>query len=188
MKVKKILSRRSLTKHEDRDHRHQRSIRMKSLPYEDAGVVFWEDFCDLYGWHKTPNSANIRRYTEMFVNDKEKKINRRRGLTKGDKGYLSGHDLFIKPVLQLQAQLLNAQNAAAKPVVVVHASPPPPPNKSSNGKVHADDTPQVSTSTDNNNNNNNNKRPMSESDTDSEDSAEDSSSKDSSRSSVSSLA
>lgn len=118
----------------------------------------------------------------MFVNDKEKKINRRRGLTKGDKGYISGHDLFIKPVLRRQAQLLNAQNVAAQPVVVVHASPPPPPNKSSNCKVHADDIPQVSKSTDNNN-----RRPISESETDSEDSAEDSSSEDGSPSPVSSL-
>ncbi|KAI1291444.1 hypothetical protein EDD11_008925 [Mortierella claussenii] len=177
----KILSRCSLTKDEDKGHRRQRSIRMISLPDEDAGVVFWEDYCDFYDWPKTPNSANIRRYTEVFVNEKEKKINRRRGLTKDDKGYLSGHVLFVKPVLRLQAQLWKAQNVAATSVVV-HMSPSL--NKSSNGKIHADDTLQVSTSTENNNN----KRSMSELDTDSEDSTEDSSSQDSSRSSVSSLA
>ncbi|KAG9060876.1 hypothetical protein KI688_007945 [Linnemannia hyalina] len=160
MTVKKILSRRSLGKQEDKDYRRQRSIRMKSLPDEDAGVVFWEDFCDLHDWPKTPTTANIHRYIEVFVNDEEKKINRRRGLTKGDKGYLSGHDLFIKPVLRFKARLLTAQNAAANPAVVVHASPPP--KKPSDGNGQADDTPWVSTSSNNNSNNNdNNKRPMS---------------------------
>ncbi|KAG0208807.1 hypothetical protein BGX28_000350 [Mortierella sp. GBA30] len=115
MRVKKILSRCSLEKREDKDQRRQRSIRMKSLPDEDAGVVFWEDFCDLHGWPKTPNTANIRRYIEVFVNDKEKKINRRRVLTKGYKHYISGHDLFIKPVLRLHAQFLNAQTHPVNP-------------------------------------------------------------------------
>ncbi|KAF9157210.1 hypothetical protein BGX21_004002 [Mortierella sp. AD011] len=183
MKVKKILSRCSLERHEDKYYRCQRSIRMESLLDEDAGVVFWEDFCDLHDWPKTPNATNIHRYIEVFVNDKEMKINRRRGLTKGDKGYCSGHKLFIKPVLRLKTQLLNAHSTAAKPAVAVHASPTPP-NKSLNTKIHADDTPQASTSMVNDNNNNN-KRPMSESDTNSEYFAEDSSSKDSSQSSVS---
>ncbi|KAF9087955.1 hypothetical protein BGX27_002832 [Mortierella sp. AM989] len=138
-----------------------------------------KDFCNLNNWPETPNITNIRRYNEVFVNDKEKRINQRRGLTKGDKGYLRGHDLFIKPVLRLKAQLLSAQNAATKPVVV-HASPPPP-NNSSNIKVHAGDIPHVSTGTDNNN-----KGFISESDTDSEDSAIDTSLEDNSLTSVSS--
>ncbi|KAG0302826.1 hypothetical protein BGZ98_007200 [Dissophora globulifera] len=183
MKFRKILSKRSLTKHEDRYHRRQRSIRMESLPDEDAGLVFWEDFCDLNSWPKTPTGENILRYKEVFVNDMEKKLNRRRGLAKGDRGYRNGDDFFIKPVLRRRVQILNARNAATKPVVVVHASPSPP-NKSSNDKVHADDTLQVSSST---GNNNSNERPMFKSERDNEESARDSSSKDSSRSSVSSL-
>ncbi|KAG0333862.1 hypothetical protein BG000_008831 [Podila horticola] len=119
---------------------------MKSLPDEDAGFVFWEDFCNVNNWPEIPNITNIRRYTDVFVNDKEKKINQRRGLTKGDEGYLKGHDLFVKPVLRFKAQLLKAQNVAATPVVV-RMSPPPPPNKSSNGQVHADDISPVSTTT-----------------------------------------
>ncbi|KAG0327599.1 hypothetical protein BGZ99_007301 [Dissophora globulifera] len=79
---------------------------MESLADEDAGLVFWEDFCDLHGWLRTPNVANIRRYAEVFVNDKEQEINQRRN----DMGYISGHDLFIKPVLRLQAQLLADNN------------------------------------------------------------------------------
>ncbi|KAF9163677.1 hypothetical protein DFQ26_002270 [Actinomortierella ambigua] len=97
---------------------------MKSLPDEDAGIVFWEDFCDLNDWPKTPTTANIHRYIEVFVNGEEKKINRRRGLTKGDKGYLNGHDLYIKPVLRLKARLIAAQNTAAKPAVVVYGGAP----------------------------------------------------------------
>ncbi|KAG0315817.1 hypothetical protein BGZ99_007245 [Dissophora globulifera] len=156
---------------------------MNSLPDEDAGLVFWEDFCDLHSWPKTPTGENIRRYKEVFVNDMEKKLNRRRGLTKGDRGYRSGDDFFIKPVLRLRVQILNARNAAEKSVVDVHVSPSPL-NKSSNDKVHADDTAQISSST---GNNNSIERPMFKSETDSEDSARISSSKDSSRSSVSSL-
>ncbi|KAF9903416.1 hypothetical protein EC991_003826 [Linnemannia zychae] len=61
MKVKKILSRRSLTKQEDKDQRRRRSNRMKSLPDEDAGVVFWEQdvlSCTLvsHKWHEICNS------------------------------------------------------------------------------------------------------------------------------------
>ncbi|KAF9899638.1 hypothetical protein EC991_008529 [Linnemannia zychae] len=43
---------------------------------------------------------DIHRYVEMFVNDKEKEINQRRG----DMDYISGYDLFIKPVLRLKAR------------------------------------------------------------------------------------
>ncbi|KAG0271097.1 hypothetical protein BGZ95_001149 [Linnemannia exigua] len=167
MKVKKILSRRSLTKHEDKDRRRQRSLRMKSLPDEDAGVVFWEDFCVDNGLPELPTTANIHRYIEVFVNVKEEQINRRRGLSKGDEGYRSGHDLFVKPVLRLMAQPLSTQNAAAKPAIAAHVSPTP--SKSSNGNIHADDTSQASTCTVNSNN----KRPMPELDTDSENFAED---------------
>ncbi|KAG0249667.1 hypothetical protein DFQ27_009881, partial [Actinomortierella ambigua] len=82
------------------------------------------DFCDLNAWPKTPTTANIHRYIEVFVNGEEKKINRRRGLTKGDKGYLNGHDLYIKPVLRLKARLIAAQNTAAKPAAVVYGGAP----------------------------------------------------------------
>lgn len=115
-----------------------------------------------------PTTANIHRYIEVFVNVKEEKINRRRGFSKGDEGYRSGHDLFIKPVLRLKAKPMSAQNAAAKPVIAAHVSPAP--NKSSNGNIHSDDTSQISTCAINSNN----KRPMPELDTDSEDFAEDS--------------
>lgn len=124
-----------------------------------------------------PTTANIRRYIEVFVNVKEDRINRRRGLSKGDKGYRSGHDLFTIPVLRLQAQLLSAQNAAAKPAIVAHVSPAP--NKSSNGNTYADDTSQASTCV----GYSNNKRPMPKLDTDS-DSAEDSNAEDSFRASL----
>ncbi|KAG0222293.1 hypothetical protein BGW42_006738 [Actinomortierella wolfii] len=107
MNITKALSKISLVKHEDMNLRKQRVIRMKSLPDEDAGIVFWEDFCDLHGWPKTPNITNLHRYDEVFVKDKEKEINRRLGLNNDDEGYLSGHDLFIKPVLKkIQARIL----------------------------------------------------------------------------------
>ncbi|KAF9903598.1 hypothetical protein EC991_003510 [Linnemannia zychae] len=167
MKVKKLLSRRSLTKHEDEDRRRQRSLRMKSLPDEDAGLVFWQDFCAHHGWPETPTTANIRRYIEEFVNAKEKKINQRRGLSKGNEGYLSGHDLFIKPVLRLMAQPLRAQTQLAKPVVTAHVSPAS--NRSPNGNIHTDDTSQISTCTINSNN----MRPMPGLDTDSKGFTED---------------
>ncbi|KAF9914318.1 hypothetical protein BX616_008538 [Lobosporangium transversale] len=32
---------------------------MKSLSDEDAGIVFWEDFCDANGWNRTPNKSLI---------------------------------------------------------------------------------------------------------------------------------
>ncbi|KAG0280374.1 hypothetical protein BGZ96_001577 [Linnemannia gamsii] len=169
MEIRKILSRSSLTSHEDRCYQLQRSDRMKSLPDEDAGVVFWEDFCGLHGWPKMPTYANIHKYIEVFVNVEEEKINQRLGLSKGDEGYRSGHDLFTKPVLRLKAQLLNAQNAVAKPVIAAHVSPAP--NKASNDNIHTDDTSQVSTCAINSNN----KRPMPELDTDSDGFAEDSS-------------
>ncbi|KAG0306251.1 hypothetical protein BGZ98_002717 [Dissophora globulifera] len=106
MEIKGILSRCSLTSDEKKNRRRERSVRMESLVDEDAGLVFWEDFCDLHGWPRTPNVANIRRYAEVFVNDKEQEINQGRD----DMDYISGHDLFIKPVLRLQTQLLADNN------------------------------------------------------------------------------
>ncbi|KAG0038223.1 hypothetical protein BGZ83_003181, partial [Gryganskiella cystojenkinii] len=70
---------------------------------------------------------NICRYIDIFVNKEEKRINRRLGLAKGDKGYVSGHALFIHPILRRQARILAKQNAAAIPPVVAQESPPPPP-------------------------------------------------------------
>ncbi|KAH7034480.1 hypothetical protein BKA57DRAFT_540458 [Linnemannia elongata] len=43
---------------------------MKSRPDEDAGVVFWEDFCDLQDCPKAPTTANIHRYIEVFFGKK----------------------------------------------------------------------------------------------------------------------
>ncbi|KAG0283664.1 hypothetical protein BGZ97_008455, partial [Linnemannia gamsii] len=142
---------------------------MESLPDEDAGLAFWEEFCARHGWPEMPTTANIHRYIEVFVDVKEEKINRRRGLSKGDEGYRSGHDLFIKPVLRHKAQLLSTPNAAAKPVIAAHESPAP--NKTSNGNIYADDTSLVSTPAVNSNN----KRLMPELDTDGEDFTEHSS-------------
>ncbi|KAF9579616.1 hypothetical protein BGW38_004060, partial [Lunasporangiospora selenospora] len=165
MTIKEILSRCSLEKHENETHRHQRAIRMESLSEEDVGVVFWEDFCDLHGWPRTPTMANIHRYIEVFVNEKERKINRRRGLAKGDGGYLSGYDLFIKPVLRQKARLIAAQNAAAKPAVMVRALP-----EQIESSAGSDSS---CTTTNSFHRNINNKRPISELETDSHGSTND---------------
>ncbi|KAF9556519.1 hypothetical protein EC968_008227 [Mortierella alpina] len=136
MTNRKILSRRSLEPHEPRERREQRSIRMQALPDEDAGLVFWEDFCALHGWPETPNATNVHRYIEVFVNGTEKKINQRRGLVKGDDAYRSGHDLFIKPVLRLKARLQSAQSATTEPASGTSASPAQMP---SHGNFPTDD-------------------------------------------------
>ena len=161
--------------------------------YSPCGFQFTglapKDFCALHGLSETLNITNIRKYIEAFVSDKEKSINQRRGFAKGEEGYLSGHDLFIKPVLGLKARLLNAQDATVMFAVVVHASPSP--QNPSDSYVQADTTPWGLTSSNNNRNNdqnngrnndrnndgnndknseNNDKRLMSELDTDCEDS------------------
>jgi len=55
MKFKKILSRRSLTKDEDKSSRRKRSNRMRPLADEDAGLVFWE-----VGYQKKKKMALLR--------------------------------------------------------------------------------------------------------------------------------
>ncbi|KAF9582127.1 hypothetical protein BGW38_000611, partial [Lunasporangiospora selenospora] len=82
----------------------------------------------------------------------------------GDKGFISGHDLFIKPVLRLKARLVAAQNAAAKLAALVHALPEP--KMPSDGNVQVDDTFCVTASS--NDKNINHMRPLSELDTDSD--------------------
>ncbi|KAF9979391.1 hypothetical protein BGZ75_009758 [Mortierella antarctica] len=155
MKVKK----RSSTKREGKDkvHQTQRSLRMKSLPEEDAGLVYWEDFCTENDWPKMPTTANIRRYTEVFVNRKVNAINQ-----EGHHGH--SYDYFLGPVWRLKAQALSSiQHAAAtKPVMTTQVSRAPNNNKLLNGyNIHADGASRVSTySTVNSNDNNNNKRPI----------------------------
>jgi len=55
MKFKKILSRRSLTKDEDKSSRRKRSNRKRPLADEDAGLVFWE-----VGYQKKKKMALLR--------------------------------------------------------------------------------------------------------------------------------
>ncbi|GJJ69782.1 hypothetical protein EMPS_02130 [Entomortierella parvispora] len=102
MQAKEILSKLSLTKHETKKHQRERFIRMESLPDEDAGLVFWEDYCDLHNWPRMPTSAKIHQYAREFVSEKNKEIRSRWT----DVDHIDAHDLLFKPVARFMYRSL----------------------------------------------------------------------------------
>ncbi|GJJ75474.1 hypothetical protein EMPS_07832 [Entomortierella parvispora] len=155
----------SLEKSKDRKHRRRRSRHIKALTEVAVEAGSWEAFCDAQAWPKKPNYMNIRRYIDVFVNDEEKRINRTLRLAKGDKGYVSGHALFVQPIFRRQSQ--SAAHQIAKPIPAAVVAPPLKEPSDDSIQV-IDSVPQKSKSNTDNNNSSNTIIVISDSDYDDE--------------------
>ncbi|KAG0049843.1 hypothetical protein BGZ83_005336 [Gryganskiella cystojenkinii] len=101
-----------LTCPEEELKRRTRAARLASLPDEDKGLVYWEDWCTGQGLDTIPTWELLTRYADEFVVPMEENLNRLAGLDPTVVP-ICATKVFVRPVLRLWNKMRQIRSVRA---------------------------------------------------------------------------